>query len=198
MFYWILRVIGRIILKIFFNFKVEGLKNIPKKSNFIVVANHVSFLDPFIISIAIPKKINWLAVRSFYNTSWVKWFFRQVDVLLIGNMSRKIFYSLQANRNLGLFPEGTRTHDGSLGEFRRGAAVLASKTGRPVLPCAILGVYEVFPRKAKFPKLFRPIKVKIGKPIYILKEFEEVIDDIYLQEGTARIRNTVKEMLDVG
>ena len=74
---------------------------------------------------------------------------------------------------------------------------MALRTGRPVIPCAILGAYQAFPRTAKFPKM-HPIKVKIGKPKYLLKEHENVVDDIFLQEGVFKIRNTIKEMIDNG
>jgi len=99
---------------------------------------------------------------------------------------------------VGLFPEGGCSRDGKLRKFRRGAALLAARTGRPVVPCAILGTYEALPRGAKFPQLFRSLKVKIGKPIYLLKEFEDIIDDVYLQEGTLKIRRTIAEMIDEG
>lgn len=101
------------------------------------------------------------------------------------------------NKTVGLFPEGGCSRDGRLKPFKRGAALLAAQTGRPILPCTILGAYDAFPRKAKFPRLFRPIKVKIGAPVYLLRKFEDIIDDIYLQEGIVRVRNTMEEMLYV-
>ena len=104
---------------------------------------------------------------------------------------------LTENNNIGLFPEGGISRDGMLREFRRGMALLALKTGRPIVPCAILGTYEALPLGAKFPK-FVPIKLRIGKPRYFLKEFEDIIDDIYLQEGIFKVRNTIKEMLNAG
>ena len=194
MWYWLFRAILIVVLKVLFRLKVEGLKNLPKTTNFIVVSNHTSFLDALAVSVAIPQKIYWLAIRGVYHISWVRWFVKMSQTLPTGGSSEKAIYLLQNNKNLGLFPEGTRSFDGKLREFRRGAALFAMKTGRPIVPCAILGAYEAFPRTAKFPK-FRPIKVKIGKPQYLLKEFEEVIDDIALQEGIFRIRNTIKEML---
>lgn len=197
MWYWIVRLGVIIILKLFFRLKVEGLENLPKKNNFIVVANHISFLDPVVIGAAIPKKIYWIALRGFYNTFALRWFMQKIGTLPTGSSSDKAIYLLMKNKNIGLFPEGTRTFDGRLKEFRRGVALLALKSGRPIVPCAILGAYEAFPRAAKFPK-FLPIKIKIGKPKYLLKEFDEVIDDVYLQEGIFKIRNAIKEMLNAG
>ncbi len=168
----------------------------PQKTNFIVVANHNSFLDPLVIGAAIPKKVYWMAARGVYRISWLRWFLRKTESLPTGGSSEKAIYLLTKSKNVGLFPEGTRSFDGRLREFRRGVALLGLKSGRPIVPCAILGSYEALPRRAKFPRLFRAIKVKIGKPIYLLKEFEDVIDDIYLQEGILKIRNAIKEMIN--
>lgn len=198
MFYWIFRAVFIVILKIFYRFKVEGLENIPQRTNFIVAVNHFSFMDTLVIGAAIPKKTYWIASRVLYKIWWLKWFFRLIDALPSGSSSEKALDLLKKNQNVGLFPEGVVSRDGRLREFRRGLALLALKTGRPVLPCAILGTYQALPRGAKFPKFFLPIKVKIGKTKYFLKEFSEVIDDIYLQEGVFKVRNTIKEMLDAG
>lgn len=198
MWYWIFRALFILILKLFFRFKVEGLENIPKKTNFIVVVNHASFLDTLVIGAAIPKKTYWIAARALYKIFWLRWFFQLIDALPSGSSSEKALDLLTKNKNVGLFPEGVVERDGRLKEFRRGPALLALKTGRPIVPCAILGSYAALPKGVKFPKFFLPIKVKIGKPKYLSKEFSDVIDDIYLQEGIFKIRNTIKEMIDAG
>jgi 1-acyl-sn-glycerol-3-phosphate acyltransferase len=198
MWYWIMRGILIALSKLFFRFKVEGLENIPKKSNFIIVSNHVSFLDPLAIMTAVPQKMHCIALRSLYKISWIKWFLHLVEALPSGRISHKAVHLLNNNKNVGLFPEGGVNREGKLGEFRRGAALLALKTGRPVVPCAVFGTFESLPFGAKFPKLFAPIKVKIGQPICILKEFDDTIDELFLQQGIFRIRNSIKEMLDAG
>ena len=103
---------------------------------------------------------------------------------------------MRENKNVGVFPEGGRSYDGKLREFKRGISLLALKTGRPILPCAILGTFEALPHWAKFPRLFLPIKVKIGKPKYLLREFGDVVDDIYLQEGILKVKNIIQEMIN--
>lgn len=194
MWYWIFRFLTIVILRLLFRLKVEGLENVPEKTNFIVVANHASFLDPFVIGAVMPKKIYWISWRGLYNKIGIRWFMNKTDTLAAGNASERAIYLLSRNRNIGLFPEGRRTFDGQLGEFRRGAALLALKSGRPIVPCAIIGTHEAWSRKQKFPKPCK-IRVKIGKPKYLLKEFEDIIDDVYLKEGIFKIRNTIKEML---
>lgn len=194
MWYWIFRAVFIVIAKFFFRLKAEGLENIPQKSNFIIVANHASHLDPLLIMAAVPKKIHCIALRRLYKIFWIGQFLRMIEALPIGSSSRKALELLEQNRNVGLFPEGRVSPDGKLMDFRRGAALLAFKTGRPIVPCAVFGAYEAFPLKAKSLK-FLPIKIKIGKPIYILKEFGDVIEDVLLQEGIFKVRNAVKEMM---
>ncbi|MCM8797156.1 MAG: 1-acyl-sn-glycerol-3-phosphate acyltransferase [Candidatus Omnitrophica bacterium] len=197
MWYWFFKILFTPIFKIFFRLKVEGLENLPKKTNFIIVANHRSYLDALVVMVAIPKKINVIAMRLLYKIWWLRWFLNINGALPCGSASQKAAELLMKNKNVGLFPEGGISPDGKLMEFRRGAALLAIKTGRPIVPCAILGTFEAFPLGAKFPR-FTPLKVKIAKPVYMLKEIDDVIEDIYLQEGMLRVRNIIKEMLNAG
>ena len=197
MLYWIFRAIFLVIFKVFFRLKVEGKENIPKRSNFIVASNHASYLDGLIIMAAVPRKISCITFRGFYKIAWVRWFLKSVEAFPSGRSSDKAISLLMRNKNVGLFPEGRVSRDGNLCEFRRGVALLAIKTGRPILPCAILGTYKALPKGSKLPK-FVPVTLKIGKAVYLLKEFGDVIDDMRLQEGIFKVRNNIKEMLDAG
>lgn len=197
MWYWLFRMINIVVLRLFFRLKVEGIENLPKKNNFIVVANHTSFLDPLIIAAAIPKKIHCITSRLLFKMPLLKWILPKLEALPTSGSSIKAIEFLTENRIVGLFPEGGCSRDGRLRKFKTGAALLALKTGRPIVPCAILGAYEALPAKAKILK-FTPLKVKISKPIFLLKEFGTVINDIYLQEGIFRIKNTIKEMVNAG
>jgi len=198
MWYWVFKAVFIVISKLFFKLKVKGLENLPQKTNFIVVANHSSFMDPLLIMVAIPKKIYCIASRYLYKVWWLGWFLRKTDTFPSGGSSEKAVSLLVENKIVGLFPEGGISRDGKLQNFKRGASLLAVRTGRPIVPCAVLGSYQVLPVEAVFPKLFLPLKVRIGKPIYPLKEFDEVIDDILLQSTTFKIRNAIKEMIDAG
>ncbi|MCX5707681.1 MAG: lysophospholipid acyltransferase family protein [Candidatus Omnitrophica bacterium] len=185
------------VFKCFFRLKVEGLENLPQKSNFIIVSNHNSFLDPALIMAAVRKKIYCIALRDIYKMSWLGWFLQVTETLPSGSSSPKAVDLLLKNKIVGLFPEGGVSRDGKLKEFRRGAALLALKTGRPIVPCAIIGTFQALPFGSRIPRL-TPLKLKIGKPVFFAKEFEEVIDDIYLQEGMHKLRNIIKGMLDAG
>lgn len=193
--HWLFRGTLNIIFRLFFRLKVKGLANLPKKTNFIIVANHTSFLDGLVVCAAIPERIYWIALRNIYHMPWLSWFMVLGGAVPTGNSSQKAVNLLMRNCNIGLFPEGTRSHDGVLREFRRGAALFALKTGRPIVPCAIFGAHAALPRGVIFPK-FKAITIKIGKPIYLLKEFTDTVDDIHLQDGIFKARNAIKEMLN--
>lgn len=197
MLYSFLRVITISLLKVFFKFKVEGIENLPQKTNFIVVANHNSFLDPVLLGAAMPQQIYWITMRTLFSKGWLRFLMKVTETVPTGGSSDKAVYYLNKNKNIGIFPEGGRSVNGTLKEFRRGAALLALRTGRPIVPCTIIGAYEALPWLTKFPK-FVPIKIKIGQPIFLLKEFDDIVDDVALQEGTLKIRNTIKEMFDAG
>lgn len=198
MWHLIFKLFFTIIFKLLFKLKTEGLENIPKKTNFIAVANHASFMDPLLIGVAIPPKIRWIVLTEIFYTNlvWARWFINKMRALPHTGLQNAIDLLMKED-NIGIFPEGTRTRDGKLNEFKRGAAVLALKTGRPVLPFAIIGAFEAYPRKRLFPRPY-PIKIKIGKPIYLLKEFSERIDDIQLQDGIFKMKNSIQEMINNG
>lgn len=196
MWYWMLRGILIALGKTFFSVKTEGLENLPA-TNFIIVSNHASFLDPLLIMAVVPKKVFCIALKDIYKFTWMRWFLIMTETLPCGSASQKAAKLLEKNMNIGLFPEGGVSRDGSLKEFRRGAALLAYKTGRPIVPAAVFGTYESLPFGKRIPKPM-PLKVKIGKPIYLLKESEEIIDDVNLQKGILRLRNEVRSLLNAG
>ena len=146
---------------------------------------------------AVRRKIYCVAMRDIYRFGWLRWFLKVTETLPVGASSQKAVDLLLQDKNVGLFSEGGISRDGKLKEFRRGAALLAYKTGRPIVPCAIIGSFESLPFGSKIPKL-RRLKLKIGKPVYFAKELDEVIDDLYLQEGMLKLRGKIKGMLDAG
>ena len=198
MWYWIFKYAFLIFFKTFFRLKVEGLENLPKKTNFVIVSNHTSWLDPICFVAIIPYKFYGIAARFLYRRPVLRWFCKRIEALSSGDASLRLLYLLDRNENVGLFPEGGCSRNGKLRKFRNGAALLGLKTGRPIVPCAILGTYEILPVRAKFPKFFKPIKVKIGKPVYLLKAVDADINEIALQEGTFKIRKAVEGLINAG
>lgn len=198
MWYRIFRALTIITIGSLYRVKVEGLENLPQRINFIVASNHNSFLDPLLVGMIIPPTVHFVARRELHQVSWLSLYLKLTRTVATGRSLETLADLLEKNKCVGIFPEGGCSLDGKLRRFKSGAAYLGLKTGRPIVPCAIIGTYEAFPVTARFPRFFMPIKVKIGKPIYLLKEFEDEIDSIKKEEGTIKIRKSIKDMLASG
>jgi long-chain acyl-CoA synthetase len=157
-----------------FHFKVRGVENLPAKGPYLICSNHQSFLDPVLMAAALP----WLIFRDTYalGTSdifgrgfmrrlarWLRVVVLDPDANLVPAMKAGAF-GLRQGRVLILYPEGERTNTGDLTVFRKGAAILSVHEQAPIVPVAIDGFYEVWPRHMKFPK-FGDLQLVFGKPI---------------------------------
>jgi len=141
-------------------FKVAGIENIPHEYPFMLAPNHLSYTDPAVLGIALPWRIFRRAFFVGYSP-----YFRGAILGAVGRMVRTV--PIDQNRNLelamqaaaagirrgmvlGIFPEGGRSGDGSIKEFRRGAGILARELETPIVPVGIWGTYEMWPREGSF------------------------------------------------
>ncbi len=154
-------------------FKVAGIENIPGEYPFMLAPNHLSYTDPAVLGISLP----W---RVFRRTFFVGYsaYFRGAILGALGRMVRTV--PIDQNRHLeaamqaaaagirremvlGIFPEGGRSGDGTIKEFRRGAGILARELGTPIVPVGIWGTYEMWPREGNFRA--HPAAVVFGEPL---------------------------------
>jgi 1-acyl-sn-glycerol-3-phosphate acyltransferase len=167
----IILAICRPLFNILFSRKVEGRENIPLTGPLILVANHVHLLDPFFLLFSFPRWINFMAKEELFRSPFLRPWLRLAGSLPM-HRGRKVTEkqkTLNSARNalekgliLGMFPEGTRSHDGKLRKGKPGSAVIASKTNVPLLPVGIVGTDKI---NGISWLLKRPrIVVKIGKP----------------------------------
>lgn len=186
MLYTILRPIAILLFKIFFRFKAYGLKNLPKEGPFIIASNHLSFLDPVALGVACPKKLSFLAREDVFRP---RLFAKLISTL--GAFSIKIetqdveaikesIKKLRGGNVLVLFPEGTRSINGSLREAQGGVGLLAMKADVPIIPTLIEGSDKALPRDAKFIR-FKRVSVRFGKPITLGEEGPGQKKEIYLK-----------------
>ena len=137
--------------------RVEGLEHIPSEGGALIVANHQSFLDIPLIAAAVPRHISFVARRSLADSALLGFVMRQTGAVLIqrGEPDRAALREMQehlaAGDLLAIFPEGTRSADGRVGEFKAGAALAARKARVPLIPAAIRGSFDVWPRDRKRP-----------------------------------------------
>lgn len=182
-------IIWRLIFKCFFSItcrlKVEGISNIPKKGSFIIASNHVSYLDPIMLGVGCSRKdLFFMARHTLFETPFMKWALKRVHVFPVkrGSVDLKAFKEsiklLNDGSGLVLFPEGTRSLDGSLGEPEAGVGFLVVKSGAPVVPAYISGTNIVLPRGQKY---IRPSKITVtfGKPVIYNKEKSVIEKEIY-------------------
>jgi long-chain acyl-CoA synthetase len=169
----VLMRIVRFFLQIFFRLRYSGVENLPPRTPFIICPNHESFIDgPFLISI-FPRRVIYNIFIHGYSNYWQnafsRWLARMCSIVEIDpnvNLIRAMQIAavgLKHGRVLMIFPEGTRSIDGHVAEFKKGAAILAHELGVPIVPVGIRGSFEAWPRGGKF--RFHPLEFHIGKPI---------------------------------
>jgi len=136
----------------------------------LLVSNHQSFLDPVLVGMAMPQPLDFLARQSLFRFPGFRALIRGLGAhpLQRGRMDpaamRTMLRLLRGGRWLLVFPEGTRTRDGTLGEFRPGSAELATRAEVPILPVCIQGAHRAWPRHQPLPRPAR-VAVAYGNPI---------------------------------
>ena len=194
MIYWFIKFLSTVIFKIFYRYKVYGSENIPKKGPYIICANHCSFFDPVVICNAVPQRVYWVALKNLYKIFPLSIFLRIAKCIPVNGAIKEVLNALNKEKVIGIFIEGRRTYTGRLSSRgRKGPALLAMRTGAPVLPAWIEGTYEVYPRRAKFPKI-HPIHICFGKPITFPAHNENIIDEQILKDATAHILDEIAKL----
>jgi long-chain acyl-CoA synthetase len=154
--------------------EVEGVEKIPWQGPYLLCSNHQSFIDPAVLLAVLPWRI---LVRLFavgtseiFGSGFMRWVARIMRVVVVDpdanliSAMRAGAFGLRHGMGLILYPEGERSIDGTPKTFKKGAAILSIHLQIPIVPIAIEGAYESWPRGKSFQK-FAPIKIKIGDPM---------------------------------
>ncbi|HLH30972.1 MAG TPA: 1-acyl-sn-glycerol-3-phosphate acyltransferase, partial [Terriglobia bacterium] len=163
----------RLAARLTFPMRYYGVEKLPKSLPYVLCPNHESFLDgPFLVSL-LPRKAIYKMCIIGYSDYWKSAFSRRVaEICMIVpidpnvNLIRAMqvgAVGLKRGHAMLIFPEGTRTIDGHIAEFKKGAAILAYELGVPIVPVGIRGLFEAWPRGGSF--RFRPIEYHFGDPI---------------------------------
>ncbi|AUH44503.1 lysophospholipid acyltransferase family protein [Streptomyces sp. CMB-StM0423] len=165
------------LLRPLFRPRIEGLEHIPEEGAAIVAGNHLSFADHFLMPVMLKRRITFLAKAEYFNGPGLKGrltagFFHGIGQIPVDRRGRKAAQAaieeglgvLAKGELLGIYPEGTRSHDGRLYKGRVGVAAMALRAGVPVIPCAMLGTREVQPPGQKIPSLGR-VTIRFGEPL---------------------------------
>lgn len=169
-FYWMIKTLAWPATHGYVRMRVEGAGRVPRKGACIVVANHASYVDPAVLGSACPRRLTFMISRRIYRLLRMRWFYYMMGAIPVspdapdpGAMKRAL-RAIRRGGALGIFPEGQRMADGNLGAGKAGVALLAARTGAPVVPAAIMGAHRVMPVGAIFPRP-RPIRVVFGPPM---------------------------------
>lgn len=150
--------------------EVHGQENVPAEGPLIVACNHASHLDPMIMGAAFKRDLHFMARRTLFNVPGFAWLIRQNQAFPLNRDgdSRDALRAFGERLDKGcavvMFPEGTRSTDGALGEMKPGVGMLAVRNLAPVTPVYVWGSYQGWPRGRSFPRPHH-IKVFMGPPI---------------------------------
>jgi long-chain acyl-CoA synthetase len=199
--YFVSRLLQIVALDLF-HLRVQGLENLPQQGPFILSSNHQSFVDPAVLAAVLPEKL----LRSAFavGTSeifgqgfmrllarWLRVIVVDPDVNLVPAMRAGAF-GLKHGRVLVLYPEGERSIDGAPKIFKKGAAILSIHMQAPIVPVAIDGFYDVWPRGKLFFQKVAPLKMRFAQPI--LPPPENEASEAAYEKLTAELKTKVTEM----
>lgn len=182
--YWMCRQMGRLLFRLAGGFEVGGLENIPE-GGALLAANHISYADPPAVGCALPKRCYYFAKRQLFEIPLFGAFIRSVYAFPVNREGtdrtaiRHAVGLLEAGEKVTIFPEGTRSPDGTLQEANTGAAFIAKLADAPMVPTALVGTDDFLPRGSLFIHRAK-ITVSFGEPVYI--------DDFTGQDGKPDLR----------
>jgi long-chain acyl-CoA synthetase len=191
-----------IVTRDLFRLRVSGIENLPQHGPFILSSNHQSYIDPIVLVSVLPRNV---AENSFaVGTSeifgeglmrrvarWLRVIVVDPDANLVPAM-RAGAYGLRHGRVLILYPEGERSIDGSPRIFKKGAAILSIQMQVPIVPVAIDGFYDAWPRGKAFFQKLAPLKMVFGKPISPPPEFE--VSEAAYEQLTSELKTRIVAM----
>ena len=175
-----------------------GIDNIPAEGGVLVVSNHESFLDPVLVGTGVRRGMTYLARSTLFRFPVFGPFIRSIDAIPIdreGMGLAGIKESLRRLKRGGMvvvFPEGTRTVDGETRPFRAGFTALAVRSKAAILPVAIEGAFQAWPRRQKLP-CRSTIHVRYGRPI-LPEEARQLDDEELLAEVERRVRQCREQL----
>lgn len=165
-----MRWICRAIFIYVFRGRAFGRDHVPAEGGVLLVANHQSFLDPPLVGLPLNRECHFMARDTLFTNPHFDRLIRALNAFPVRRGASDVgalkegLRRLKGGAALLVFPEGTRTRDGSVGPFLKGSLVLAQRTGVPIVPVAVHGAYECWPRNRRWPQRL-PITIVYGKPV---------------------------------
>src|SRR6266545_3660854 len=179
-----------------FSLRREGWKNVPKKGPLLLLSNHQSMFDPVLVGLSSRRYLSYLARKNLFEQPVLAPLIRSLNAIPIDrNMGKDgiqaVLEALGHGQAVLMFPEGERTHDGTVEPLKPGVSLLIKRVSCPIIPVGIAGCFAAWSRFRKWPKpspLFLPpgpstIAVSVGEPIdparYATMKRDAMMDDLH-------------------
>jgi long-chain acyl-CoA synthetase len=197
-FWYLFSRVAHLVSLDLFHMKVEGIEKIPRDGAFIISSNHQSYLDPLMLASILPAEVFGrtfaVGTSEIFGEGLMRKLARSIKVIVVDPDANLIpamragAFGLRHGQVLILYPEGERSIDGTPKIFKKGAAILSIHVQVPIVPVAIDGFYDAWPRNKAFQR-FAPLKMVIGDPMAPPPESEasEETYEKYTAELKARI-----------
>ena len=204
--YFVLRVIY-IMGRLLFRLEVEGREVLTQlEPPYLVCPNHQSYIDPFLVCATYPRRVLQnvfhVGASMYFTNAFMAQLAKLINVVPIDpdvqllRAMRAGAAGLRAGKILNIYPEGQRSFDGRLHEFKKGAAILASELNVPIVPVALDGTYRIWPRKSWRLRL-ATVKIKFGAPIYPSEVTPaDLSEEVVYERLTSVVKNRIQELLD--
>jgi long-chain acyl-CoA synthetase len=163
------------LLRIFWFLRIKGRDNLPAQGPYIICSNHASYLDGFVIfsSVKLNQALHlfFLGYSAIFEHPLINWATKVARLISIDpnlhltQALQAASYILKQKRIVCIFPEGRRSVDQNLGEFKKGIGILLKELNVAVIPVYIQGSHYSWPRTSRLPRLFRPLKIIFGQPL---------------------------------
>ncbi|HET6881072.1 MAG TPA: lysophospholipid acyltransferase family protein [Pirellulales bacterium] len=206
LWYDFLHVFCRLLATLFMQVRVSGREFMPREGGVLVLSNHQSFYDPVLIGLACDRRLNFLARDGLFGFAPFRWLIQSLDAIPIDQQGsalaglKETLRRLKRGEPVLIFPEGMRTFDGEVAPLKPGFCTLAKRAAVPLLPVAMEGAYEAWPRWRLLPGLCT-IHIQFGDPIspetaaayderQLLEEVERRIRECHRQVRLSRDRST--------
>lgn len=183
MLYRLTTFISRILFSILLRLEVKRNNDLLENKGVILAANHFSVLDALILAVSYPKEIFTMGKVELFKNPISKLVMTKLNTIPVNRKGftresiRKMLKLLKQNKTVAIFPEGTVSPDGKLGDFKLGLAKIALEAKVPIIPVAIKGSNRVLPRGQKIPRLNK-VEVEFGDFIYL--------DDFYYGDSNCK------------
>lgn len=172
-FYRFCRALCVVASRVFYKLRIEGRENVPETGGLLIVSNHQSHLDPVFVGVGVGRRnMASIARAGLFKNPLLRLLLRGLGSISLkqdegdAGAIRAAIGELKKGRAMLIFPEGSRSPDGQVHEFKRGTWLLLSRSGCTVLPAAVEGAFNAWPRTRSVPHLFgHRCAVAFGKPI---------------------------------